>query len=216
MLERIINITPGSDYKQSSRSTKQSQAYRTFETSHAAANDSISLSPATSFLSVIKWKLKKFRKENEKLLIEFSFDEFDFSTTLLIGDIIQIHNIDYDIRFISLSYAGQSSMELRIGVPFSYDPKETIQYKKSLNGLRGFLTAVATSYGSSNTVLAENYEVQKKFSENEFELYSELDYINRCLMNFLDKHLSLKIAAKIGGTKERSILELKSLKLIKM
>jgi hypothetical protein len=50
----------------------------------------------------------------------------------------------------------------------------------------------------------------------ESELLAELDYINRCLLNLLDKYLMLKISSKIEVTKDRNKLELKFLKLIKM
>jgi len=216
MLERIVNITAGSDYKQSSRPAKQSQTSRTFESFHSTANDSISLSPATSFLSVINWKLKKFKKEKERLLLEFFFDEFDFLTSFLLSDITQMHAIDYEISFISVSFINKNQIYLKVSVPFSYDPQETIQLKKGLPGLRGFLLAVVAAHGFSNMVSAENYDIQIKFSDMESELLAELDYINRCLLNFLDKYLMLKISSKIEVTKDRNKLELKFLKLIKM
>ncbi|MHB9041919.1 MAG: hypothetical protein ACYC4T_14795 [Melioribacteraceae bacterium] len=215
MLEKIVNISAGSDYKQSSRPGKQSAVSNYISSYHAVNNDSISLSPATSFLSGIGWKLKKIQNEKEKLRIVFSFDDFDFSTAIIPGEIIQLQRINYEIKYSLISYNGIVNMNVEISSPLNLEGSESIQVKLHLPELKKFFGSIISSFGSKTDVSSNNYEVQKLFVEMENALQREFNYINKGLINFLEKYLSLKISLKHEDVISGRMLELKLLQINK-
>jgi len=215
MLEKIVNISAGSDYKQSSRPGKQSAVSNYISSYHAVSNDSISLSPATSFLSGIGWKLKKIQNEKEKLRIVFSFDDFDFSTAIIPGEIIQLRRIDYEIKYSTVSYTGVVNMNVEISSPLNLEGAESIQVKLHLPELKSFFGTILSSFSFKTDVSSSDYEVQKLFVEMENVLQTEFNYINKGLINFLEKYLSLKISFKNDDVVSRHMLELKLLQINK-
>jgi hypothetical protein len=217
MLERIINITPGSDYKQSSRpSSRQVNAYRHLGSFTAPSNDSFLLSPATAFLASINWKLKKVVSENEKLKIVFSFDDFEFSTSFFIVELSQNQKIEYDISHLYESYFGKYDINTKVSAPITKENTESMQIKTRLISLSDFIKSVFKEGVNSNVNWAENYEVQKTFSHMEKQLQSEFDYINECLLNFLEKFLTMKLNMKIENSNARDIIALKFLQIKKI
>lgn len=215
MLEKIVNISAGSDYKQSSKPGKQSSVSNYISNYHAVSNDSISLSPATSFLSGIGWKLKKFQNEKEKLRIVFSFDDFDFSTAIIPGEIIQLQRIDYEIKYSLNSYTGIANMNIEVSSPLNFEGSESIQVKLHLPELKIFFGSIISSFGFKTDVSSSTYEVQRYFLEMENVLQREFNYINKGLINFLEKYLSLKISLKHEDVVTRRMLELKLLRINK-
>ena len=215
MLEKIVNISAGSDYKQSSRPGRQSAVSSYISSYHAVSNDSISLSPATSFLSGIGWKLKKIQNEKEKLRIVFSFDDFDFSTAIIPGEIAQLQRIDYEINYSVISYTSVVNMNVEISSPLNLEGAESIQVKLHLPELKSFFGSILSSFGFKTEVSSNNYEVQKLFVEMENALQTEFNYINKGLINFLEKYLSLKISFKHEDVVGKRMLELKLLQVNK-
>jgi len=217
MLERIINITPGSDYKQSSHpSSRHVNAYKHLSSFSTPSNDSFLLSPATAFLASINWKLKKILSENEKLKVIFSFNEFEFSTSFYLVEITQNQKIDYDIQRSYDSYIGAYDISTKISAPISLQNADTLQIKTELNSLQDFIKSVFNPGVSPEINWAENSEVQKIFFQMEKPLHSEFDYINECLLNFLEKFLSIKLNIKNENSNARDLLALKFLQVKKI
>ncbi len=216
MLERIINITAGSDYKQSARpSSRQTNAYRQYNNFNVSSNDSVLLSPATAFLSSIHWRLKKVVSENEKILIAFSFDGFEFSSAFYIAELTQNHKIDYDIRYQIESFVGISEINCKISTPMIHKNDDQLQVRETLAGLKDFMKSIYKNDADPNINWADNLEVQQTFTELEYPLSAEFDYINNCLINFLEKYLSIKLNIKNENGNARDTLALKFLQLKK-
>jgi hypothetical protein len=215
MLEKIVNISAGTDYKQSSKPGRQSSVSNYISSYHAVSNDSISLSPATAFLSGIGWKLKKIQNEKEKLHIVFSFDDFDFSIAIIPGEIAQLQRIDYEIKYSFNSYTGIVNMNIKVASPLNIEGSESIQVKLHLPELKKFFSSIISSFGFRTDVSSSTYEVQKYFLEMENALQPEFSYINKGLINFLEKYLSLKFNLKHENVIAGHMLELKLLQINK-
>lgn len=215
MLEKIVNISAGSDYKQSSKPGRQSAVSSYINSYHAVSNDSISLSPATAFLSGIGWKLKKIQNEKEKLRIVFSFDDLEFSALINPIELIQIQRIEYEIKYSASSYTGIFNVNIKVEAPVNPEEPENIQVKLQLPELKKFLSSIISSFGFKADVSSSTYEVQKYFLEMEHELQREFNYINKGLINFLEKYLSVKINFKQEDKITGHMLELKLLQITK-
>ncbi|MEW6653534.1 MAG: hypothetical protein AB1394_08710, partial [Bacteroidota bacterium] len=115
MLERILNISAGSDYKNStSKSGNYQRTSQFLTTLQSSLSDSISLSPATVFLSSVHWRLKKLSSEKEKYIIAFEFDEFEFTAYLGQPDILITQSIEYEVKRKVEHYAKLYETSLQI------------------------------------------------------------------------------------------------------
>lgn len=97
MLNRIGNISAGSDFKSSVKPQKsarydRTQAYHAFD-----GHDSIAISPAYNFLLKHNWKIKEMSVEEDKLFLDFSISDFEFTTTISLKQINQLSTIEYII-----------------------------------------------------------------------------------------------------------------------
>ena len=192
MLERIINIAPGSDYQKSSAKSSQYTRNANFLHSlNSSMNDSISLSPATAYLSGIRWKLKKLNNNKEKIVVAFEFDEFEFTAALEILGATKA--IDYEIRktinkipfvYQTVLWIGSSSMKKQ---------SEKFEVVTHLPMLNSFLENLVKLSEYSYNISAENSQVKDAFFEKEQDLMPEFEYVNSCAIAFLEKYLSLNL-----------------------
>ncbi|MFA7228639.1 MAG: hypothetical protein WC061_06340 [Melioribacteraceae bacterium] len=215
MLEKIVNISAGSDYKQSSKPGRYSKVSRYISEYHPAGNDSISLSPATGFLSILGWKLKKIRSDKELIQVEFTFDDLDFSTTLNPNEFYQLHRFEYIIKYLLGNYLGSSELTVRIASFLDADISENNRVKVNLPEIKNFLELIYSSLGHKSNLSSDLFEVQKTFSESESRLISEFNYINKNLIGFLEKYLSTKMNFKMEQNENHGRLELNSLHIRK-
>lgn len=215
MLEKIVNISAGSDYKQSSKPGARAKVSRYLSEYHQVCNDSISLSPATAFLSILGWKLKKIQIEKEKIHIGFSFDNIDFSTALNPSEISLLSQIDYHIEHSIESPTGIFELNIKISSPVAAEITENIQVKNHLFEVKKFFDSIISFPGSKALLSSDSYDVQQIFSEMEYGLQSEFLYVNRGLINFLEKFLSIKINMLNSRATCNAKLTLKFLQIIK-
>ena len=215
MLEKIVNISAGSDYKQSTKPGARSKASRYLSEYHQVGNDSISLSPATAFLSVIGWKLKKIQIDKEKIHIGFSFDDVDFSTAINPGELFQLQRIVYSIKYSLDSFTGLIDVNIKISSPLISDNSESIQVKLHLPELKNFFDSIISSSEYKLHASSDTYEIQNIFSNMEHALRSEFNYINKSLISFLEKFLSIKINMKHENIIMNKKMELDFLQITK-
>lgn len=196
MLEKIVNIKPGSDYRHSSSPNKGAQAARYLNTFHSTSSDSFSLSPATVFLSSIHWQLKNFHNENEKLSISFLFDDFEFSISILIGEISVINHFEYEIKRKYASIIKNVEVLAKISSPLNKEQNHNLQVKQNLPVLRNLFESFLSINDSGGSISADDYFARKSFLDTENDLNEEFKYVDICLLNFLEKYLSLKFNSK--------------------
>ncbi len=191
MLEKIINITPGSDFKNSSRPSKYSKTSQFMHAFQTSIGDSVSLSPATSYLSSINWRLKKFVNEKDKITITFEFDSIEFTVNINQNDLLSITSFEYDVKKIFELFS--SRYEFLARVNSHYSNQNSSGKLITLPTLNQFIKDVADLASFMDTVTIDNQEVQKIIFKIEDALKSEFNYLDRCLITFFQKYLSLKI-----------------------
>jgi hypothetical protein len=193
MLERIINIAPGSDYKHSSAKTNRYQRTSQFLNElHSSVNDSISLSPATSFLASVHWKLKKFQSEKEKYVITFDFDGFEFTVHVGQPDLVVTHSMEYNVKKVIERISSSYLTTLYFNTPHFAKQDDKIEIKDKLPYLTTFVNELVDLNEISYLIKADSIEVKKIFFEKEEEMRLEFDYLNSCMVGFLEKYLSMK------------------------
>ncbi len=98
MLDKINNISAGSNFKNAARTTSFGSVLSTAYTRKADAHDFADISPAFKFLNSVNWKLKEFKHiENEKLLMGFILSDIEFHTAISLVNFEKIGMLGFNI-----------------------------------------------------------------------------------------------------------------------
>jgi len=211
MLERIINISAGSDYKNSSKPNRYSKSSQYLSTFSSALSDSISLSPATAFLSTINWRLKRLTKNENKIVINFEFDGFDFTAYINHNEYQIQNNFEYDINKFFEKSAGKFEVQTLILCPHNFKNRDKLDPKFHLTVLSEMIYQLIDLNYNSYSISVNNIEVNKIFADAEYALRQEFNYINGCLLNFLEKYLTVKVDVINDNQKHDNVLIMKKI-----
>jgi len=209
MLEKVVNIAPGSDYRRSAGNPKQFKRMMTFSFEHTSGNDSISISPATSLLSVFGWKVKKLKKNSDKIELGFELEEFLFEVILSAFQINQIPVIDYKITKQLSGYTTELLVTLFLEAPInSVDDHTPVK----LDGLSRFIEQFNSISIKKPNIITDSHVIESLFIDHQKRLTKEFNYINSCLIQFLEKLLMFKFSPN-GRTNIGKSLMIKSIQI---
>jgi hypothetical protein len=215
MLDKIENIAPGNDYQKSSGNNAKSGYKRSLNSSYSSVNDSISLSPAILYLSSVNWKLKHLQLDKDKLNIVFTFDNIEFSSSLAIGEILSVEKIDYIVKYPADPPANTNYLTINLTSPIMKNSIDGSHIKSQLLYLTKFCISAINAFGYNSGLLMESIQVQELFAGLEKEIRSEFFYLNKCLINFMEKYLSLKINPEKEMEATKSEIKFKNMQLNK-
>jgi len=213
MLERIVNISAGLDYKDSSRPNRFNKNPHYLSGYGSSSSDSISLSPATAFLTTINWRLKKITKSNSKIVINFEFDGYDFTVYVNQNELQLQNNFEYDIKKIFEKLAETFEVQTLILSPYNNKNSDKLDPKFHLTVLTEMINKIIDHSHYSYSISADSTEVKKIFSDIEHDLRQEFDYINICLLGFLEKYLKIKIEVIDDNQRYGNALIMENIKL---
>jgi hypothetical protein len=216
MLERIVNISPGSDYKSStSKSGHYHRSAQFLSTLQSSLSDSISLSPATAFLSSVQWRLKKLSNEKEKYVIVFDFDGFEFTAHVGQPDILIAHSMEYEVRKKVDRFTTVYDTFMQIISAVS-DQRDKPGSKVSLPELSLLVNDFIDLENLTYSLSSETTEVKRKFYQRNELLQGEFNYLNSCLVAFLEKYLSINYNFTAGALSQNDSLLLRKVQITKL
>lgn len=190
MLEKVINITPGSDYKKSAGSPKYYKKLSSYGYHQVSTNDSISISPATSLLASLGWKLKKFNNESEKLELIFELNEFEFETTIFFGELNQTSKFDYKVKKNINGFAAELSVSVTLSAPIHH--KSNITAYSQFLALTKFFEQFKELSVKKPNLITDKYVIDSMVYDYRNAITQEFDYINQSILRFLEKYISFK------------------------
>ncbi len=194
MLEKITNISAGSDYKNATSKTgRYSRASQFINVLNSSMTDSISLSPAVSYLNSLNWKLKRINKIKENLIVIFEYDGYEFTANVGYPETALNNHIDYLIKKFIEKFSNRIEINISLETPpFNKElqPKENEANLFYLNLFVDDLLALNEKVYQLNE---NNYEVMKLFNSRERNLKYEFNTINENLFHFIEKYLSIKL-----------------------
>lgn len=194
MLEKITNISAGSDYKNATSKTgRYNRTSQFINALSSSMTDSISLSPAVSYLNSLNWKLKKINKFKEELVITFEFDGFEFTANIGYPETALNNHVEYLIK----KNIDKVSNRIEININLETPPYNS-ELQKNLNNvdlfyLNLFINDLIELYEKVYELNESNYEVIKLFNSLEKNLKQEFNLINENLFHFIEKYLSIKL-----------------------
>ena len=194
MLNRIINITPGSDYKHSGNSSGMQNDGSKNASNSSNSSDSIELSSAIKFLLQIGWQLKKFKHyPGEKIELVFCCSDIEFQTIIDLSDPNFPSKFNYVLKKEKQYQDEQKSMEISLSSVLT-SLKGNISKSPELNDLNNFFEALFDLVLEKKDFL-QNFDLNSLSGELE-NISSEIDYINNNILLFVEKVTESKIIVK--------------------
>ncbi len=193
MLEKIVNINPGSDYKKAAGNPKYYKKVNSFHIAGSISNDSLYISPATSLLAAIGWKLKRLQKDSEKIHLLFELDGFEFDTNFFLAEINQNAKVDYKVKKNVHGFATEIIVTVTICAPIP-STAEKIDYNIKLVELAKFFEQFKSLNVKKPNTITEQNVIESLLLNHKKSITSEFNNINKCLINFLEKYISYKPA----------------------
>jgi hypothetical protein len=194
MLNRIINITPGSDFKHSgSPSGAQGDASKNASNSNNPS-DSVELSSAIKFLMQIGWKLRKLKHyPGEKIELVFFSSGIEFQTIIDISDPNFPSKFDYVLKKEKLYQDKKKYMEIFLSSVL-VDIKNNFKKPSELKELNNFFDTLFT-------LVLEGGDLPQNFNLNDFskqfeDIPDEINNINNYLILLIEKITETKIILK--------------------
>ena len=98
MLEQIVNISAGSDFKKSRNTKGYVRILNKGSFNKFVFNDTFVFSPAAQYLSRLNWQLKEIHVfPNEKVFLSFVTSNFEFHITLDLSKVSYLDYINYTV-----------------------------------------------------------------------------------------------------------------------
>ncbi|MBX3006731.1 MAG: hypothetical protein KF816_01760 [Melioribacteraceae bacterium] len=209
MLEKIVNINAGSDYKNSTKPSKYSVAGRYLTDYQTHSNDSVTISPASSFIAKIHWRLKQVKKDVNKVEIIFDFDNFEFHTIISPSELIQSPHFNYHIKKNLEGLMTKGELNLTVSSAVDNISHE-FEIKDKLSILNSFVEETLMISGDKYLLNESDYSVNTIFYALVNGLKPEFEYLNNCLIIFFEKLMSTKITVPNNTAVHGNTLVLKN------
>ncbi len=187
MLNKIINIRPGTDYNKSANSGKNGSFGKHLGMDKFLSKDSIHFSPAVIFLSQIKWGLKDLKYEpNEKLIIKFTTGGYEFSASINLASLRDMHIIMYDVQTL----IDETNLSLTFSVPFNFYSTEDF-YEPRLSHLNRLFIRTYDAVSFKDDFEIDELDHEDLIDGLKIGLLKEFDQINSYLLIFIEKYTNI-------------------------
>lgn len=194
MLNKIDNISPGSEYSKASRPSGFAGGIASAYVRQSYVHDSVDISPALQFLNVVRWRLKAFKHvAKEKLFLDFILSDIEFQTTI---DLVSIERAD-ELNYHIIKEGNESNFNNKIISDLSVKI-ENIQYDnepvlKNLSALNVFFQRVFIQRIYRELTPNDKYIIDEMVSGISTGMKDEFEYLNNQLFIFLEKLEGIKI-----------------------
>jgi hypothetical protein len=194
MLNKIINITPGSDYQHSGNSSGTHGENSKNGPNSNNPSDSVELSSALRFLIQIGWNLRKLKHHpGDKIELVFFYSGIEFQTIIDISDPNFPYKFDYILKKEKLQLDKKKSLEISLSSILMNLPGNFTKPSE--------LTELNNFFDMLFTLIREREDFPQNFDLNtflkEFEnLANEINDINNYLFQFIEKITETKIVFK--------------------
>jgi len=213
MLDKILNITPGSDFNQSHLKKGKTKLLFHRISGYSETHDSLSYSPAWRYIAQLNWRINavKLLKDN-KLYISFEVAETEFNTLLNLDDINCSGTYVYEITRRKRSGDSENAVLIMLEKKtYNINDVNVIYELKNLNRLfervwnLDLRQEISDEEMSLNTLLEDIAD----------DISEELNFITVSLIGFIEKLLNKTFSHAFvqgsGPVKEINIKKIKSL-----
>ncbi len=216
MLERIVTIESGFDFRKPQGRSKQfDKAFAHAVDNRIIGSDSANLSPAAVFLQRMHWRLIKLKQSSsEKVLLHFLVDDIEFETDLELTP----HSSGKQ-RFLMSDYFLKDGKRLRCGTLYSLERKlltESAEYELApLNAVKAYFERAVSDSKHHDFPVNAIPEISWYDTLND-RLSSELNNIYTGALALVEKVVQGAIHRVTSERQQHSLLELERFTIVEM
>ena len=193
MLNRILNITAGSDFNKAAKPIRSSRQGKVLSYANYDGHDSIAISPAYSFLLRHKWNVKELNVLEDKVYINFFLSEFEFITSVFLKQINQLANLEYTV----IKDVNIDGKKYDLAVDFLVNIAKTEYNEEALNTnfteLTVFFEKLLHLKINPGINSADKKLIYGLLEEYGADIQEEFNSVNNCLFIFIEKYFNFKI-----------------------
>lgn len=198
MLNRIINIAAGFDFKGAAKQPKnlkygKGHIYHMYD-----GHDSINISPAYNFLMKHNWKILDLNVEDEKLFIGFIVSGFEFNTVIHLKQINQLTDIEYNVAKEKEIDGVKFKMSVDLIVNLSRINYDEVSQRFDMTNLESFFNRLVFLKLKGELTSADRKAIDGLLEGLAVGMQNEFDSINNGLFIFIEKYFSYKISSPAG------------------
>lgn len=194
MLNGILNITAGSDFKNAARPGRSFKLGKTNVYHIYDGQDTINISPAYNYLAKHKWKVKELNLEDEKLLFSFELGGFSFSVSVPLKQLNQLTNVEYTVLGEKEGDETITNVVVHFLVHlFPIDHNEK-QHGEVLTNLITFFNRLYYLKLNGEIAPSERKVIDSLLEGLPEKLQKEFNSINNGLFIFIEKYFNYKIS----------------------
>ena len=193
MLNKIDNISAGSEYSKSTKPAGFGINAASAYNRRADVHDSVNISPALQFLNQVNWRLKEFKRiANEKLILNFIISNIEFRTTIDLENINLLNMLDFNL--IKEENAAGSFPKIYIDLSsvigeINYNSEPALINFSSMNV---FFRRVVDLETKRELNRSDSYIFEELVNGISNGINNEFEQLNNQIFIFLDKLLKIK------------------------
>jgi hypothetical protein len=211
MLDKILNITPGSDFNQSPVKKGKADFFLSRVSAHSDVHDSLSYSPAWRYITQLNWRINgaKLLKDN-KFYISFIVAETEFNTLLDLNDLSSSSVFVYDITRKKIVNNTETGVLIEMEKKtYSVADAGVIYELKNLNRLFERVWNLDLKHELNDKEMYLNALLE----DNLNGISAEINFITVSLVSFVEKLLNKTFShALLQGQKTVQELNIKKIK----
>ncbi len=197
MLNKIDNISAGSDYKKASKTAGTGNYLNINFARRMDFHDSVDFSPSLKFVSQINWRLKDFKHvANEKLYLDFILSNIEFQITVSLADFSSMEVLDYlvikEFEKNKIRKKIISNISSKVG-KINYSQEPLIVNLSSLNLL---FQRVQDSGIGGDITFKDQFVLENFVNDIINGIIKEFSMLNNQIFIFLDKLANFKIVSR--------------------
>lgn len=190
MLNRIINIKNDVDFGTRPRAGNFRSARTAYGHNGSGGSDSISFSPAVSFLARTGWQLKEINYSGkEKLQLTFEIGEFEFHAEI---DFLKYNSEPrqkFEVIYSAPGPFNSQRLALTVTVRKGDVHSEKEIERLELNTLKKLFGRIAFLEIKNELSRTDSRLISDLMDEINFQIVREFEYINRAFLVLVDKLL---------------------------
>ncbi len=203
MLEKINNISAGSDFTKAVRSSNIGSVLSSAYTRKVDAHDSVDISPAFKFLNSVNWKLKEFKHiVNEKLYLAFILSGVEFRTVIDLVNFEKLSLLNYTVLKETKKGKSAFRMTTDLSVRIERPDYEAGPVLINFSALNVFFQRAFGLNMFREITREEKYLFDDLLQGISFGIKEEFLRLNNHILIFMDKLTGLKVSRQEVPTKD--------------
>ncbi len=216
MLNKIDNISAGSEYSKSARPSGFGINAASAYNRRADIHDSVNISPALQFLNQVNWRLKEFKHSaNEKLFLDFIVSSIEFRTTIDLVNINLLGSLDYNLIKEGSPAVSTSKIYSDLSSAIGEINYDTVPVLINFSALNVFFGRVFDMHIYRELTRSDSYIFEELLNGIGNGIRNEFDQLNSQVFIFLDKLINIKKESRSSGEADfDKVITIKSVKVI--